>query len=521
MAVSVLRRYTPPTCTLEIVADQSPLSRWSRQPILKNLRFRLSLDGPHLPSDQHVTVQGDRPHLDLLCDVVDAYVQQILSQSASQFQATFERDLPSASTEGASRFRNTALSPESLPPTQLELGRSLVPPDVMTDQHSVRPAMPTASAINQTGGMGIVIPSTLALLPKGKLKHELWWGALTPQNSSPSTRLSTIELFDLANALSQYKTDQLVLPEQNENRSFSRSWMQIAAMFVLAVGTTGVLLPTLLNQVSFAPSSSETASEPALEDADGVALAPASPESADGADTLDEESQIANRARQRAQTDDDVLLDDLESDARTDSPNASQPNQSRSNPSPDADATGRSASQSGEPAQQGIPPELAAIPPVEQRLAEAEGAIARARGQDDAGTPNSTTTQSSRSALEAPESSSADFSAASPQASEQFSDESSSGSLPQIDEIRAYFQRSWRPPEDLERSIEYQLTLNPNGTLAQVTPLGQTARIYAGQAGIPAIGAPFVSPLENNAQPQIRLVLQPNGQVRAFLESWN
>ena len=95
-----------------------------------------------------------------------------------------------------------------------------------------------------------------------------------------------------------------------------------------------------------------------------------------------------------------------------------------------------------------------------------------------------------------------------------------SGSLPQVDEVRAYFQRSWRPPADLDRSIEYQLILNPNGTLAQVTPLGQTARQYVAQARIPSIGEPFVSPIENGAQPRIRLILQPDGQVRSFLESW-
>lgn len=50
---TILRRYTPPTCRLELIAKSSPLSRWAGQPVLKNLRFRLSFDDPRLPDEQH------------------------------------------------------------------------------------------------------------------------------------------------------------------------------------------------------------------------------------------------------------------------------------------------------------------------------------------------------------------------------------------------------------------------------------------------------------------------------------
>ncbi|NJR40541.1 MAG: DUF4335 domain-containing protein, partial [Leptolyngbyaceae cyanobacterium CSU_1_4] len=59
MASSVLRRYTPPTCTLEVAAIGSALSRWTEQAVLKNLRFELSFDDPTLVSDQQTTIRAD------------------------------------------------------------------------------------------------------------------------------------------------------------------------------------------------------------------------------------------------------------------------------------------------------------------------------------------------------------------------------------------------------------------------------------------------------------------------------
>jgi hypothetical protein len=84
---SVLRRYTPPTCTLEIAAKQSPLSRWTGKLALKNLRFRLSFDDPRVSDDQWVTLRGDRNQLEALSDAVASYVQRFLSQSSTASEA--------------------------------------------------------------------------------------------------------------------------------------------------------------------------------------------------------------------------------------------------------------------------------------------------------------------------------------------------------------------------------------------------------------------------------------------------
>ncbi|HEY9646328.1 MAG TPA: DUF4335 domain-containing protein, partial [Chroococcidiopsis sp.] len=85
MAISVLRRYTPPTCTLDVSATRSPLSRWTDRPVLNQLRFQLSLDDPRVLDDRHVTLTGDRTQLEALCEVVADYVQRLLDLDLAQF----------------------------------------------------------------------------------------------------------------------------------------------------------------------------------------------------------------------------------------------------------------------------------------------------------------------------------------------------------------------------------------------------------------------------------------------------
>ena len=55
---SVVRRYTPPTCTLEILAESSPLSHWMSQTVVDQLRFQLHFDDPTLPEDLRIPNEG-------------------------------------------------------------------------------------------------------------------------------------------------------------------------------------------------------------------------------------------------------------------------------------------------------------------------------------------------------------------------------------------------------------------------------------------------------------------------------
>jgi hypothetical protein len=93
--------------------------------------------------------------------------------------------------------------------------------------------------------------------------------------------------------------------------------------------------------------------------------------------------------------------------------------------------------------------------------------------------------------------------------------------IPQVSEVRNYFQNIWYPPKNLKRTLQYSLKLNSDGSLQTITPVGQPAVNRQKQLDFPEIGKPFVSPLESGKTPKIRLVLQPDGSVQAFLESLN
>jgi hypothetical protein len=88
--------------------------------------------------------------------------------------------------------------------------------------------------------------------------------------------------------------------------------------------------------------------------------------------------------------------------------------------------------------------------------------------------------------------------------------------IPQVAEVKAYFQQRWKVPEGLTQTLEYQLVLNANGTIQGIVPLGEAAGNYVDRSGIPLPGESFVSPLKDITSAKIRLVLNPDGTVQAF-----
>ena len=90
--------------------------------------------------------------------------------------------------------------------------------------------------------------------------------------------------------------------------------------------------------------------------------------------------------------------------------------------------------------------------------------------------------------------------------------------IPQLDEIQEYFQKRWKPLENLEQTIEYRLIIENNGSFKKSIPLGHFAMVYRSQIEFPEAGSPFVSPLKTLNSQSIRLVLIPDGTVKTLLE---
>jgi len=447
---SILRRYTPPTCTLEVMAKESALSRWAVQPVVKDIRFQLSLDDPTLPKEEWVVVKGDRNQLAALGDAVSTYVQSLLAESSDHISLVSVRPDTDA--------------PLSVPGKLHETVATL--------------AQPTS---------GITLQS------KGLLKHELHWGELATAETGPITRLSTLQLFDLANALDDYAGDVLDLPQRSSTgwvKSFP-NWAQVAAVVLVAVGL----------------------STSAIRLFDGSApMTAVAPTTSQGASSSDQKiaTQLPPQVVEKATP--PVISDQKlpppppigATPAKPGLPTVITPKQPSPSPAPGTVSPNVIAAYpvpvvpgaptiiQGEPRTTVAPPPLARPAPIPPSSTMATGPVNE---------PNAAIA-AKRGAI----------------ADERAANSTAFDTIPQVAEVRNYFQQKWKPPEGLTQILEYSLRLNADGTIENISPLRQASGDYIDRTGMPLLGDPFVSPLKGRQSAKIRVVLEPNGQVRTFLE---
>jgi hypothetical protein len=157
LSPTISKLYTPPTCTLEVTAKASPLSRWTGTPTVRSIQFLLSFDSLAQRARESVEIYGDQTQLSTLTETVTHYIQTVLANRAG--------DLPLS-------------VPEQPDPATLA-------PD---------------------------ISGAIALRPRSLLTHELWLGTLATAQSGPSLLLKASQLYDLATALEDCTTDFQQLP---------------------------------------------------------------------------------------------------------------------------------------------------------------------------------------------------------------------------------------------------------------------------------------------------------------------
>ncbi len=458
MPTAVLRRYTPPTCTLEIAANRSALSRWTDRTVLKDIQFQLSFDDPKLPPEQQITVSGDRNQLEALCETVQTYVQNFLVAAPTDL-----------SWEESLRQGNVGL-------------RSAEP---MTLSGSADAPAPAEQA------------RSISLQPQGLLSHHLHLGSLATAESGESVQLTALQLFDLANALESYQAEALSLPISTHPAWLSRlpkRWPSIAAIALLALGATGGIAKFVLDvanptiQTASAPQQREVNSElnsdlfpkmspPPVEVSPSVSLQPLPPPpptTATGNSPGLPPVGVTQAPPQPVQP------------AQPAAPTATLPGSSSEGgqvmviPDPTGGTAVPSESLAGA-SRSAEPPRLAEAVP------ESAGLTASNATRDQVAT-NSTT------AFDA---------------------------IPQVAEVRSYFQERWQPPQGLSQILEYRLLLTANGSLQRIVPLGQASEQYIDRTNMPLMGEPFVAPTQDGSTPQIRLVLKPDGKVQTFLEYAN
>lgn len=461
LSPTLSRIYTPPTCTLEVTAQTSALSRWTRNPAIKSLQFLLSFDGLSQPQRDPIAVQGNQAQLLALTEVVSEYIQTLL--------ASRHTDLPLAQTTA------TAIAP---PPTPAAPAESTAPSNLV-------PLVPPAAEIR--------------LVPKTRLTHELILGSLATEQSGPSVVLKVSQLYDLATALEGCAADlenlpALVAPVSTQ-RSPVAAWARSAAAVFLVAGLGTATWRLLLSSP--------------------VALSPSAPTS-QIAQQSTPPSSTAREALPRLKTEPSrpLVLPTVALPNRTSAPPtsgssgpvASQPNFE----APQSDV-GRSQVR---PPQTQVPQpkpadQVASLPSIAENPQPEQQTGATA----DTAAPMAGATSNARSAF-----SSALEAASAPTAPSVSQKSSLFDTIPQVAEVRTYVAQRWQPPQALPRSLEYRLTLNRDGTLANVEPLGTSAQQYLSQVPLPSPSSTFVSPLEATTT-NIRLVLQPDGNVQTFLDA--
>lgn len=474
MSTSVLRRYTPPTCTLEIAATGSVLSRWTDRTVLKNLRFQLNFDDPTLPPEKQVTIRGDRPQLESLCDVVEAYVQSLLNQTPEQFHHSV--------------IRSDSSNPAQLLPLRKGTGRSVV--DDPTD-------------------------ASIHLKPKGLLGHELHLGSLISSESTPVVSLSTLQLFDLANALDEYRAEALSLPALSRPAWLKTpaDWTKVAAVLVLALGATGAVTKFVMDISSPVPQvASSEAGETETSAVQRSDIATRLPVPSSGAPSSDLDLKLQtqfppNPPTEALQPEGVAELPPVGvTTVPADQLAAAQPANAPATVTP------------GDGTVIVVPPEA---PSDEAAIAQAPLADPLADSLPaDPNLPSTTLVPSSTGdpRVASASSRSEAFSQQELNNEAQLAAASSTAfdTYPQIAEIRNYFLQNWQPPAEMTQPIQYRLQLNPNGSIRLITPMGTASEQFVDRTNMPLMDEPFVSPLEGRDNLQVRLVLSPDGRVQVF-----
>ncbi|XLQ11539.1 MAG: DUF4335 domain-containing protein [cyanobacterium endosymbiont of Epithemia adnata isolate EadnSB Bon19] len=478
-----IRRYTPPTCTLELWDKRSYLSRWREEGYPKELNFVLNFDDPKLLEEQQVTLQGDLPQLEVLCDVVACYVQNLLYQTVNCLTVTHQVS-----------FEKTTCSSElsSSKPSSEEIDELNLPP---------------------------------SLQPKGFLSHQLNLGFLETQASHSFVSLTSSQLFDLLNALEDYKEDMSVL--SSSKTSIQRqgiwvwTWTTVVVLLSIAIPILGPKWFYRLNSGDVSLIQNQESSEQMLSFLDVLPPVPPPPSAPipspsmppmlDTKDILPPPEKISIT---------DPPLRNPSVDIKPPTSPVLSPLSVLPFASPQLSTTNNYYQVHNQlSAEDILTLQVSKIPTIMPfsplAVTDRINAIPSI--------PTSPSLQAEALVERFPEKQTSEIPIVNPLSEDNIFAESTSQTtlldvIPQVSEARQYFQQRWQPPRNLSQTLEYRLIVQSDGSLKQAVPLGKAAIVYYQKASIPTPGSAFVSALDLSENQTIRLVLSPNGRVKTFLE---
>lgn len=561
----VSQRYTPPTCTLEVTAKGASLlkqDRFSqsegkiRQKVRKKRQqeFELHLDDPRLPDDKHITIKGDRADLNELYRAVDNYVRDFLRSSPGELgDRTFDI-FPTQKKEAADE--NT-VAIEDLSPTPNPYA---VPPS---------PAHLSKGEAQQ-----------IYLRSRDLVNHDLYLGSLATEESGAIVPLSVLQLFDLATALDRCQEDLNAAPYLSTRQEVEGvpEWIKSLVLILITAGLTalGIRLydryiiaeKEAANTASIESSNSQGQASPPVSGLPNPnqppptlpsplatlspltplpnATATPTPSGLPGQKPSAIETSVlfpptstlpsppptisipAPRP-QRSNSSNVVVIPSLPPPVPPQRPvfpapalpdtsvtlqprpprpptpalrmppipsrsyPVAPPSLSRSGVKPFVDVTRIAVSvprQIDLPALDDSNPAFLASPNPEtnpESVAMLEGGA----GSDRSSTTNKTATDNKYTLFDR---------------------------IPQVAEVREYFQKTWEPPKDLDKNLQYSLLLNDDGSIKRVIPIGQASIDFYETANMPFEEEPFVSGMGEGKTARVRVILRKNGKVQTFLE---
>ncbi len=434
---------------------------------LDNIEFELQFDDPRLLAEDQVTVKGDRKQLELLSDVVESYVQNFL--------------------------------------------------------HQTRPPLNSVNLEPNHSPRNPITPPSLS--PQGLLTHHLALGSLASQASHASVTLSISQLFDLLNALDAYSNTIITLttPKTSPLRKSVGVWVAAGSVALLAL-----LIPTVgikwFRQMTAGDNPSEAITDngenplPFSEVLPPVPPPPKTPlpapslaPSLASRDPLPPPGQIGEGTPPPRNATVAIQAPPLRvlPPPPVAPPAPPKPNTASSvNPSVSVEEVPPHLLPSGEPPI--VMPSLPADTRMQlmQQPTLPPPPILQAKNLTQP-------SPSERATMSIPDEVLSPAAKVTPKPPPETS---LLDTIPQVAEVRQYFQEQWQPPENLTQTLEYRLVLEEDGSLKQTIPLGRTAAIYRPRIPFPAPGSSFVSPLDVSSNETIRLVLIPNGKVKTLLE---
>jgi Domain of unknown function (DUF4335) len=571
---SVMRRYTPPTCTLEVLAQSSPLSKWMNKSVLKQLRFELRFDDPRLPEEQRIAIRGDRDQLEALCAAVTTYVQEFLEKSPDQFWQSY-------STSDANK---------PLDGTEIQ------------DNHNSSRISTIGKPFNPQ-----VTKGDIYIEPKSHLSHNLFLGTLASPATGGVVQLSLLQLFDLASACDEYSSDVMALPNldstQRRARTSIPSWAPVAAVIAIGVGLAPITMQyanrtrqqTAKNQASQQeialqtppPADLSTPLVPSPQDGlpplSGLPGLPPTPLpgtltqqqipilNSSVSPTLQATSNPNVPPGAQVLPNSPVASGQIPSSLGTPIPSQSsrfsfpttslpqsgstftipetvtpkfppisgkKPN-TLQNPGSIALQPNLSSSRTATQGKPGSSPQIAKIPstsfppladpstiPANISALPPLAEVPKATSRTASNTRNNIATQTTpplasnnppplidrlREARNPPNQVA--------NASNRTATNTTIFDTPQVAEARDILRSRWQPPSALKQTLEYSLVVGVDGTIERIMPLNRAARTYIDSTGMPLIGERFVSANRNGRSVRIRAVFSPDGKVQTFPEN--